>query len=288
MRPVNLIPPDQRRGEAAPARAGAASYIVVAVLFAILFAVTGVVLTGNSVNDKETELASLESKQAETQARADALANFASFQQMKDNRVVTISSLAQSRFDWERVMREVSRVLPDSVWLTNLTGTVSPEVTVQNAASVTLRASVTGPALSIIGCAASQQDVAALIAAIGDIDGVSRVLVEKSEKPGSDTTSSSTQSEVNTNEDCRTRNFIAKFALVAAFDGVVATPAASTGATPTAAPPSTATTASATTTSPESDPATSVPEEAAAQSSADTQIQKGREAAGLVGAGDGG
>jgi len=286
MRPVNLIPADQRRGEAAPARAGAASYIVVAVLFAILFAVTGVVLTGNSVSDKETELASLQSKQAETQARADALANFASFQQMKDNRVVTISSLAQSRFDWERVMREVSRVLPDSVWLTNLTGTVSPEVSVENAASVTLRASVAGPALSIIGCARSQQDVAALIAAIGDIDGVSRVLVEKSEKPTSETESSPT--DVNTNEDCRTRNFIAKFALVAAFDGVVATPAASTGATPTAAPASTATTASATTTTPASDPATSVPEEAAAQSSTNTQIQKGREAAGLVGAGDGG
>ena len=286
MRPVNLIPADQRRGDAAPARAGAASYIVVAVLFAILFAVTGVVLTGNSVSDKETELASLQSKQAETQARADALANFASFQQMKDNRVVTISSLAQSRFDWERVMREVSRVLPDSVWLTNLTGTVSPEVSVENAASVTLRASVAGPALSIIGCARSQQDVAALIAAIGDIDGVSRVLVEKSEKPTSETESSPT--DVNTNEDCRTRNFIAKFALVAAFDGVVATPAASTGATPTAAPASTATTASATTTTPASDPATSVPEETAAQSSTNTQIQKGREAAGLVGAGDGG
>jgi len=285
MRPVNLIPSDQRRGEAAPARAGAASYIVVAVLFAILFAVTGVVLTGNSVSDKESELASLQSKQAETQARADALANFASFQQMKDNRVVTISSLAQSRFDWERVMKEISRVLPDSVWLTNLTGTVSPEVAVENSATVTLRSSVEGPALSMIGCARSQQDVAALIAAIGDIDGVSRVLVEKSEKPTTDTSSS--PSDVNTNEDCRTRNYIAKFALVAAFDGVVATPAASSGATPTASPASTGT-APATTTTAASDPATAVPEEAEAQASTDAAISKGRNAAGLVGAGDGG
>ena len=183
MRPVNLIPPDQRRGDAAPARAGAASYIVVAVLFAILFAVTGVVLTGNSVKDKENELASLQAAQTETAARASALSNFASFQQMKDSRVQTVASLAQSRFDWERVMREVSRVLPDSVWLTNLTGTVSPAVTVPAAAGVSLRSSVDGPALTMIGCAASQEDVAALIAAVGDIDGVSRVLVEKSEKP---------------------------------------------------------------------------------------------------------
>ncbi len=58
---------------------------------------------------------------------------------MRDARVETVTSLAQSRFDWERVMRELSLVLPGTVWLTNVTGTVAPTVTVPNGASVSLR-----------------------------------------------------------------------------------------------------------------------------------------------------
>jgi Tfp pilus assembly protein PilN len=286
MRPVNLIPPEQRRGEAAPVRAGAASYIVIAALFAILFAVTGVVLTGNSVDDKKSELASLETTQAETDARASALSNFASFQQMKDARVETVASLAQSRFDWERVMSEVARVLPDSVWLTNLTGTVSPEVTVPKGAAAGTRDSVPGPALTMVGCARSQQDVASLIAAIGDIDGVSRVLVEKSEKTAAD---AATVDDVNINEDCRTRSYIAQFNLIAAFDGVVAGAPAATAAAPAVSSP---TPVSSTTTAPAAatmtDAAAAVPEETEAKANVDAGIGKAQKAAGLVGAGSGG
>ena len=290
MRPVNLIPADERRGEAAPARAGAASYIVVAVLIAVLFAVTGVVLTNNSVKQKESALAAAETQQAETQARASALANFADFQLMKDARVDTVAQLAESRFDWQRVIRELSLVLPDTVWLTNVTGSVAPEVVVPKAAKIGLRAGVDGPALSLVGCARSQQDVAELISSIGDIDGVSRVLVEKSEKPTNEVSSSSKD---NINEDCRTRSFISKFELVAAFDEVVAGPAAAppaaaaaaTAATPAAAPA--AADAGATTTAAAADQ-TAAPEEAQAQSNVAAGTAKAKKAAGLIGAGGGG
>ena len=40
MRPVNLIPPEARRGEKAPMRTGALSYVIVAVLAAALVGVT--------------------------------------------------------------------------------------------------------------------------------------------------------------------------------------------------------------------------------------------------------
>jgi Tfp pilus assembly protein PilN len=288
MRPVNLIPSDQRRGDGAPARAGAASYILLAVLLAAVFAVTGVVLTGNDVKEKESELASLEATQAQTQARAEALASFASFQGMKDARVETVTSLAQSRFNWQRVMRELSLLLPDTVWLTNVTGTVSPEVTVQKTANLSTRASVTGPALALIGCARSQQDVAKLIAAIGDIDGVTRVLVERSEKPTSEVTTGATE---GVNEDCRTRSYIAKFQLVAAFDDVVTAASAPPAATPAPTDPSataTATGAEAATASAPADASTAVPQEAEAQANVDSGTARAKKAAGLVGAGDGG
>ena len=272
MRPVNLIPPEDRRGDAAPARAGAASYIVVAVLFALLFAVTGVVLAGNSVSEKETELAQAEAERTETQARAEALSSFASFQSMKLDRVSTVASLADSRFDWERIMREVSLVLPDNVWLTNLTGTVAPDVSVKDAAQVKLRASVAGPALSMVGCARSQSDVAELIAAMGDIDGVTRVLAEESEKPTGETGASG--SEEGVSDDCRTRDFIPQFHLVAAFDAVPVPETASVA--PEAAPTTVA-----------DDSQTAVPEGDVARSNVEEGTDRAKRATGLLGA-DGG
>ncbi len=290
MRPVNLIPPEERRGDGAPTRAGAASYIVVAVLAAILFAVTGVVLANNSVNDKKSELASAQAEQAQTEAKAEALQNFASFQEMKDARVATVTSLAQSRFDWERVVREVSRVLPDHVWLTNLTGTVTPDTTVPKSAEVQARASVPGPALTLVGCARSQEDVAALIAAMQDVDGVTRVLAERSDKPTSHVTASGDK----ITQDCRTRNYVTQFGLVAAFDAV-APPADATGSSTAAPATPTSSTSSGTITTDTTTPTTaseasdqqqaSAPEEQQQAANIKSGTDRARKAAGLVGAG---
>ena len=111
-------------------------------------------------------------------------------------------------------------MLPKDVWLTNLTGTVAPGIEVDDAANIPLRASVPGPALELIGCGRSQRDVARLVAALEDIDGVTRVTAQESIKPGSDTAAASTDSESATDE-CRTRSTIPKFKLVASFDEVV-------------------------------------------------------------------
>ena len=64
MRPVNLIPPEDRRGEKAPMRTGALSYVIVAVLAVALLAVTGLVLTSNQVSDRKAEKSGLESQLA--------------------------------------------------------------------------------------------------------------------------------------------------------------------------------------------------------------------------------
>lgn len=239
MRPVNLIPLDERRGDSAPSRTGALSYIVVGVLAFAFLAVTVTAMLGKSISDKEAEVATLEEREAEAAARAQSLAPFAQFQQIKDARVQTVNALAASRFDWERVMRELSKVLPSHVWLTGLTGTVSPEVDVEKASKVGLRAEVPGPALELVGCARSQRDVARLIASIGDIDGITRVTAAKSEKPASETTASG--GEQKGTSECRTRNFITRFELVAAFDAVevpegAIPPAPADGAAPEAAP----------------------------------------------------
>ena len=230
MRPVNLIPPESRRGQRAPLRAGSASYVIVAGLAVALAAITMLVLTGNTVAERESELAAAEAQQAELEAKAAALAPYAEFASLSAQRRLTIQALAQSRFDWERVLRELSLVLPSDVWLVRVAGTASPDAQVEGVDDG-LRASAAGPALSLVGCGSSQEAVAGFAAALEDIDGVTRVGVARSELPASN-------GDLGDGDDCRTRNFIARFEITAAFDAVpvpgVAAPATPTVPDPTA------------------------------------------------------
>ena len=235
MRAVNLIPVEERRGESAPTRTGALVYIVVGALLAAFAGVTMMVLASNAINDRKAEISRLETEEAQARARAESLASYAQFRQVRDARVSTVTSLADSRFDWERVMHELSLVLPDDVWLTEMTGTVRPDVNVDEAADVALRDSAAGPALEIIGCAPGQEAVGGFISALRDIDGVTRVGILRSERPPLDSTGAQATDE----SDCRTRDFIAKFEIVATFDAAPVAPAAISpdGAAPVAPAP---------------------------------------------------
>ena len=145
MRPVNLIPTDERRRDrSGGAKASQLPYLVVGVLALALVGVTALTLIGKGISDKENEVTSLETREAETSARAQSLASFLSFEELSSARVETVTALAQSRFDWERVIRELTVVLPNKVWLTSLIGTVSPAVSVSDGEGVSLRAEVPG------------------------------------------------------------------------------------------------------------------------------------------------
>jgi Tfp pilus assembly protein PilN len=195
--------------------------MVIAAMVLLLLGVFALVSTNNQISDRESELARLEVKERQAAERAQRLSAFTAFRSVEALRTATVASLAQSRFDWERVMRELSLVIPENVWLVNLTGTVSPDVAVENEAGVAARDSVEGPALEIVGCTTSQDRVAELVSALEDIDGVTRVGVQSSQQGGGETAGSG-----GSTEDCRTRNFIYKFELVVAFDAVPTPPTA--------------------------------------------------------------
>jgi len=227
MRPVNLIPANERRGDTSISRTGPIAYLLIGALVAVLGGVCAVVLTGNEINDKKVELETLEAEHAEEQARADRLASYTQFRSIRESRALTVSSLADSRFDWERVIRELSRVLPADVWLSKLSATATPSVALEGGAEVAGRDSIAGPALEIVGCAPSQQAVARFVAVARDIDGVTRVGLPSSSLPGSGSSEG---------EGCQTRDFIAQFEMVLAFD---AAPVASSAAAPPVAAPTT-------------------------------------------------
>jgi Tfp pilus assembly protein PilN len=217
MRPVNLIPEGKRQGAQKALRSGPLAYMVVAALAIVLIGITAVVVTGNEISDSEAEIAQLQREDAAAKARAAELAGYTQFHSASEQRVSTVTSLADSRFDWERVMRELTLVLPRDIWLTDMTATATPEATVEGGSRIEMRSSVPGPALELAGCADGQESVAGLVQALKEIDGVTRVGVQSSnlgDREGEDEAAGSESSGGN----CQTRDFIAEFQIVVAFD----------------------------------------------------------------------
>ena len=219
MRPVNLIPEEQRRGPSAKRRGGPLAYVLVGAMVALLAGVTMLVLTNNQISQDKTEIATLEAETTAAESKAASLAAYTQLRDVSESRVPTVTELADSRFNWERVLREIALVLPSEIWLTNLTGTVKPSVVVENGATIAIRASVPGPALQILGCAPGQDGVARFISALKDVDGVTRVGVQESaigtEESGSGAESDSAGTATT---ECPKNGYTSAFQIVVAFD----------------------------------------------------------------------
>ena len=254
MRPVNLIPQEDRRGGKAPLRTGPLSYAIVAFLLLAVGVVTLLALTGNKIADRKAEVASLQSQVDATQARADQLSTYTNFADLQQARQETVASLATSRFDWERALHELALVLPDDVWLISMTATAATDPSSSTSSSTTAVDGVTGPSLDINGCASGHEAVAKFLAALRDVDGVTRVTVLSSDRPGAESssnssTSSSSASSGQSTVECASRDFIATFEVVAAFDG--AQPAATAAPASPEAPVTSTTTTGADQASPQ-------------------------------------
>jgi Tfp pilus assembly protein PilN len=236
MRPVNLIPEEERPGGHKPLRSGPLAYIVVGALAAAVVAITALVVTNSKVADRKAEVAHLQSEQASVQARARALSSYTQFQNVREQRIATVTDLANSRFDWERVLAELSLVMPADVQLTSLTGSAAPGSNSAGGEGIGMRAEIAGPALELVGCAPSQAAVADFIEAVKDIDGVTRVGVPSSTVGGSGEAGGSESAGSCGNESS------AQFQMVAGFDAAPAPAPETEGeATTEAAPESEAT-----------------------------------------------
>jgi Tfp pilus assembly protein PilN len=224
VRPVNLIPSEQRRG-GTPVRTGPIAYLLVGALAIALGAVTMVVLANNKIGDRQAKIAQLNQQKAAASSQADQLQPFIQFSDNERQRTDTVRALANSRFDWERVMRELSLVLPNDVSLTDLTATAP------SAASADPSSTGTGaPSVELTGCAQGHDGVAGFLSALRDIDGVTSVDLQSSER--SSTSASSASSGTGTS-DCRTDPSISQFKVTVEFGAVPAAPASAAAPTPT-------------------------------------------------------
>lgn len=223
MRPIDLTPEELRLGARPPMRTGPIPYIVVGALVAVLIGVALLVTTSTQVSEAKQEAETLHRENAAAEAEAQRLAAYVQLRQLRETRTTTIASLANSRFDWERVMHELALVLPHNVWLTDLSASAAAGVEAgEGGSGGQLRSSIAGPALELTGCATGQEAVAAFVTTLKEIDGVTRVGLEKSELP--DKAAASGGEGKGGGAGCQTREFISGFSLVVGFDAAPVPP----------------------------------------------------------------
>jgi Tfp pilus assembly protein PilN len=190
MKAVNLIPSEHRRATPSGNASGGA-YAVLGVLAVLLLMVVGYVLTTNSVNDSKSkaEAASQEADVAES--RTKHLGSFTDFASIKDQRLAAVTAAAQTRFDWERFMRELSRVMPAGSWISNTTASSTGEGVGNASASASSDpAAETTPKANLVGCTPRQSEVARMMVRLEQMYRVTEVTLNEStrEGAGSDTT----------------------------------------------------------------------------------------------------
>lgn len=190
MRPVNLLPARYQRARASGERAGI-GYAAIGVLAVLLLMIVLYVVTTNGVNDAHEETAKATSEQQAAQARLGQLQAYGDFANLKAGREAAVKGVAQLRFDYERLMREVALVLPHDTYLTDFKAasagggdTASADAAAGAATASAGGATAIGPSLTITACAPSHQDVATAVVRLRKLHNVTDVSLGNSTKGG--------------------------------------------------------------------------------------------------------
>jgi Tfp pilus assembly protein PilN len=182
MRAVNLIPTEQRRAKATGSKSGGA-YVICGVLGALVLMAVGYVLVGNQVNENKTRAAAASQEADRLEAQARQLGDFTDFSQIKDTRLASVQGVASTRFDWERLMRELALVMPEGSWLQSANASVSgvgDATTTSASAAAAAAATPAQPGLKLVGCTPRQSEVARMMVRLRELHRVTDVALNES------------------------------------------------------------------------------------------------------------
>ena len=119
MRAVNLIPGDERQARFESGRLpilAAAGGIVVVTAAAFFLSNSA----SSSANETRVELQAVEAAIAQLPKEGDSSASVGTFVQERSERVAALAAALKSRAPFDRLLREVSYVVPENAWLTRL------------------------------------------------------------------------------------------------------------------------------------------------------------------------
>jgi Tfp pilus assembly protein PilN len=180
VKPVNLIPQDQRRRLASDGDAKGGP-IALGVLGVLLALVVVYILTSNTVTERKGDAETASAKADQLESRASQQTGYADFAQIAVTRTQSVATVAATRFDWERFMRELSRVMPEGSWLQSADASVLGDPGSGGAAAPTAGTTASlGPAANLIGCTPDQGDVARMMVRLRQLYRVDEVELNES------------------------------------------------------------------------------------------------------------
>jgi Tfp pilus assembly protein PilN len=179
MKAVNLIPTEQRRVQATGKQSGSA-YVVVGALVALLALVGAYVMTANSATDRQNKAAAAKAEADKLEAEVAQQGAYTNFADIKKTRLASVVGVAGTRFDWERLMRELSRVMPAGSWLQSTDASLTGDVGAEATTSSTGAPVAPMPKANLVGCTPDQQDVARMMVRMRQIHRVTDVQLNNS------------------------------------------------------------------------------------------------------------
>ena len=187
MKAVNLIPTEQRRVQASGKQNGS-SYVLIGLLVTLLAMVGAYVFTSNNVKDRESKAAAAAAEAKQLEAEAAQHADFTNFAEIKQTRLASVMGVASTRFDWERLMRELSRVMPEGSWLQSTDASVSGAIDGESTTTSTGTPVAPMPKANLVGCTPDQSDVARMMVRMRQIYRVTDVELNQSSTEVGDNT----------------------------------------------------------------------------------------------------
>lgn len=185
MRAVNLLPGDEygggRKLPPLPILAGCIGVVLVSALMAVMF-----LSASSTVAAKRRALDQLQAQYNAIPAPPAPSAVVSQLPQQRQSRVTALATALGQRVAWDRLLREVSQVVPSDVWLVTLNA-LAPSL-----APASASASSTVQGFSVTGCTYSQDSVARFLARLQIVPDLTGMTLGKSvsnDAAGSDTSS---------------------------------------------------------------------------------------------------
>jgi len=179
MKAVNLIPTEQRRVQASGKENGS-SYILIGLLVTLLAMVGAYVFTSNNAKDRENQASAAKAEAKQLEAEVKAQGAFTNFSDIKTTRLASVMGVATTRFDWERLMRELALVMPEGSWLQSTDASLTGAVDGQATTTASGTPIAPSPKANLVGCTPDQSDVARMMVRMRQIHRVTDVQLNKS------------------------------------------------------------------------------------------------------------
>jgi Tfp pilus assembly protein PilN len=189
MRAVNLLPREAKRSRKRLTVLAQLAVVSPLVVGSVL--VAGYLLASSKVNDNKATLQALQDELATLPAPPPEPQGNPELAVQRNQRIVALSAALQGRLAWDRILREISAVLPGDVWLTTLSAqspqrasaTPSATTTSTTTTSSTTTGTTTTPAptppptgpLNLTGYTYSQEGVARFLSRLAVVPALQNV-----------------------------------------------------------------------------------------------------------------